>query len=453
MEKNNKKTINAWAMYDWANSVYNLVIGSTIFPAFYIASTRAKFNGDMIDILGMHISNTVAQTYTYSLSYLILCITTPLLSGIADYSGRKKLFMHGFVLLGSLACVGLFFFTGDNVVYGLFMMLLASVGWGGSLVFYNSFLPEIATPDQYDRVSAKGFTMGYIGSVLLLLFNLSMVLFPQIYFDVDGELRKVIAAQPHLTHDAALQIAKDNFGGIASRIAFLTVGVWWFGFSQYSFYYLKEEKKESAFKFSHLKKGVHKLLDVIKRLQHLPEIKKYLSAYFFYNTGVQTVMVLAASFGAKVLNLPTATLIGTILIIQIVAIGGAYIFALISNKKGNINAIIYMVIIWIGVCIGALLVNSATTFMMLAAVVGIVMGGIQSLSRATYGKLIPANDTDLASFFSFLDVLEKLGLVLGTAIFAFTENLTGSMRMSVYPVMVFFIIGLILLRRVKLTQN
>lgn len=420
--KNNKTIINAWAMYDWANSVYSLVITSTIFPIFFNESTRNAFGGDIIDFIGFKVSNTVVYSYAISLSFLLVACISPALSGIADYSGKKKSFMKFFAYLGGLSCIGLFFFEGRNVEYGIICSMLASIGYAGSLVFYNAYLPEIATADRFDKISAKGFSLGYLGSIILMIFNLMMIQKPEWFGLVAGAL--------------------------PARISFLTVGIWWIGFSQITFYYLPTNIYDRHPAGNKITKGFKELKLVWKSLGTQPFLKTFLFAFFFYNMGVQTVMYLAASFGEKELHLESGQLIIAILLIQVVAILGAYTFATLSKLKGNVFALTTMIIIWIGICIGAYFVYGPNLFYVLATVVGLVMGGIQSLSRSTYSKLLPETK-DHASYFSFYDVVEKMSIVIGTASFGLIENFSGSMRNSVLPLAVFFILGLVILQRLN----
>ena len=419
---NNKKTINAWAMYDWANSVYSLVITSTIFPIYFNGATKSAFHGDMVSFFGFHVKNTQLYSYSISFSFLVIAFLSPILSGIADYSGNKKSYMRFFATLGSFSCIALMGFYGNNIEYGILFSVLASIGFAGSLVFYNAYLPEIVTPDRYDNVSAKGYALGYIGSVLLMIVNLIMTLKPGWF---------------GFTNDAQ-----------ASRYAFLTVGLWWLGFSQITFAGLPKGVRKGIGEKNIIYKGYRELIKVWQQLSSQPMVKRFLLAYFFYNMAVQTVMYLAATFGSAQLKLPTDVLITSILVIQVVAIGGAYLFALVSKKMGNIFSLSIMICIWMAVCVSAYFVNGALQFQALAFVVGLIMGGIQSLSRSTYSKLLPETD-DHASYFSFYDVMEKTGIVLGTFIFGYTEYLTGNMRNSVWPLLAFFIIGFIILQTAK----
>lgn len=414
-------------MYDWANSVYSLVITSAIFPIYFESVTTTDEFGDKVSFFGLEIVNTVLYSYALSFSFLFVAAILPILSGVADYGGKKKFFMKIFVYLGGAACIGLYFFEGANVEWAIICSILASVGYSGSLVFYDAFLPEIASSDRFDKVSARGYSMGYLGSVLLLIVNLVMI---EMY---------------------------DTFGfadkGVASRFAFLTVGLWWIGFSQITFARIPESAPLGGVKSGLWKEGYKELNKVWQNLKQMSVLKKYLMAFFFYNTGVQTVMYLAASFGSKELKMESGELILTVLIINLVAIGGAYGFAYLSKKKGNVFSIITMVFIWIGICIGAYFVNSSYEFYTLAFVVGLVMGGIQSLSRATYAKLIPEGTPDRASFFSFYDVTYNVSIVVGTFSYGLVEQITGSMRNSVLVLMIFFAIGLVFLRQVKIART
>jgi UMF1 family MFS transporter len=417
-----KKVINAWAFYDWANSVYNLTITSTIFPIYWSAVSTSNGSTKVL-FFGHSFENTALYSYALSFSFLFVALLSPLLSGIADYNGSKKRFMQVFCFIGSVSCSALFFFNRSNIEFGILAFMLGTIGWAGSLVFYNSYLPEIATEEEQDKVSAKGFALGYVGSSLLLIMNLIVILFPE-----------------------SFGIPKES--SLPARIAFLAVGIWWFGFAQYTFYYLPKNKSSIKFKFDILWKGYRELAGVWAQLKKLKDLKAFLYAFFFFTMGIQTVMYMASLFGSKELKLESGQLIATILIIQFVAIGGAYLFAFISKKIGNISALLIALCIWVVICISAYFVVTANQFYFLALAVGIVMGGSQSLSRSTYSKLLPET-TDTTTFFSFYDTSEKIAIVLGTASYGLIEEFTGSMRNSVFTLGTFFIVGLFLLTRLK----
>ncbi|MDB5210566.1 MAG: hypothetical protein JWQ30_1393 [Sediminibacterium sp.] len=419
-----KKVINGWAMYDWANSVYNLVITSTIFPAYYEAVTgdgNDATSNDTVHLFGREFSNTSLYNYALAVAFLIVAIMSPLLSSIADYKGNKKKFLFFFCTMGSIACSAMYFFDKTNLGYGLLCLVIACVGFWSSLVFYNSYLPEIAAPEDQDRVSARGFAMGYIGSVILQIICFVFVLKPDLFGITTGK---------------------------ASQISFLLVGVWWWGFGQFSLSRLPKgtpiaQTGDRGSLFTH---GYRELNKVWLQVKSMPVLKRYLGAFFFYNMGVQTVMLAATLYGKSELHIPTTNLIVAILIIQLVAIPGSYLIAKLSGKIGNFKALMATVFFWIVLCvIGYLLPeNGVNEFYGLAVLVGFVMGGIQSLSRSTYAKLMPETK-DTTSFFSFYDVTEKIAIVIGMLSFGYINELTGSQRNSVLALVVFFVIGLILL--------
>ncbi len=421
----NNKVKNAWAFYDWANSVYPLVITSTIFPIYYESITRTA-DSDIVSFLGFNIKNTSLYTYSLSFAYLVIALLSPLMSGVADSIGSKKQFMRFFCYLGALSCSGLYFFTADNLYLGISLVILACIGYSGSIVFYNAYLPEVALSSEQDKLSAKGFALGYIGSSILLIFNLTMILMPEVY----GGISK----------------------SMASRISFLTTGIWWISFAQYSFWYLPSKPNNNKMEQSAIIKGYQELKNVWNKLKQIPALTRYLLAFFVYNMGVQTVMLVATLFGKKEIGMESGELITTILIIQFIAVAGAFLFSFASSRIGNIKTLQIATLIWILVCITAYFVTSAFQFYFLAVIVGLVMGGIQALSRSTYSKMLPKN-IEHASFFSFYDVCEKFGIVLGMALFGILDQLFDSMRVPVIALMIFFLIGFILLFRVRKSQS
>jgi len=407
-------------MYDWANSVYALVISSAIFPIYYKAVTTVNEEG-IVSFMGFAIQNSVLYSYALSLSFLIVAAMLPLLSGMADYSGNKKSFMKFFVVLGSVACVGLFFFTDvTELWWGLLCAMLASIGYSGSLVFYDAFLPEIVTEDRYDSTSARGYAMGYYGSVILMVICLAIIMNAQA-FGFDG--------------------TKDNAELTATRFSFILVGIWWAGFSLIPFARLPSNQYNKKASGNIWLNGYREIKSVWKSLESQVELKRFLIAFFFYNSGVQTVMYLAALFGTDVLHLKSDSLIATILLIQLVGSLGAWLFAQVSRVRGNRFALVWMNIIWIGVCVGAYLTHTEYQFYALAIVVGLIMGGIQSLSRATYSKLIPDDTTDHTSYFSFYDVTFNVSIVVGVFSYGLINQLTGDMRNSALFLTIYFVIG------------
>ena len=420
IELNDKKVINGWAFFDWANSAYFLVISTAVFPIFYTGLT----NGMTVNFIGREMSNSALYSFAVSFAYLVIALASPVLSGMADYSGRRMKYLKIFTIAGSLACIALFFFdTEDKIWFGIAAFIVATIGASGGIVFYNAYLPEIASEDQYDRVSAKGYAYGYIGSVMLLVFCLFMINSPQTF-----------------------GISPDNTL-LAPRISFLLVGIWWIGFAQITFNRLPKDSP-IANPGKLVRKGIRELLLVWNKVKKNPNTLKFLSSFFFYSAGVQTVIYLATIFASKELEFGTTELIITILIIQVIAIGGAYLFALVSKIWGNKLSLITMILIWMVICAGAYFVEKELQFYILSGLVGMVLGGIQSLSRSSYSKLLDDVTEDLTSYFSFYDVLYKVSIVAGAAIFGIVEILTGGLRNSVLALGVFFLIGVIIMTQV-----
>jgi len=419
IELNNKKTINAWAIFDWANSAYALVISTAIFPGYF-----EEYTPKIITIGSLSFSNSSLYSFAVSFSYIIIGCLSPLLSGIADFSGRRMFFLKTFTLIGSLACTALYFFKGEPQLWlGTSAFILATIGFAGSLVFYDSYLPLIVTEDRYNKVSAKGFTYGYIGSVILLIFILMMIQKPEWFGLANGQL--------------------------GARLGFLTVGIWWLGFAQYTFRHLPKDKKQ-LFTSDMIKNGYNEIFKAYNRIKEIPDLRRFLLAFFFYSAGVQTVIYLATIFAKKELNFATGELILLVLILQLVAIGGAYLFSSLGTKKGNKFSILAMIAIWIMICVGAYFTYDKLLFYVLAGFVGLVMGGIQSLSRASYSMLLPQKDQDTTSYFSFYDVVYKSAIVGGTFLFGLVDNITNNMRYSVLALAFLFIAGFYFMWQTKL---
>lgn len=426
--KGDKKLIKAWTFYDWANSSYPLVITTAIFPIFYEKVTSTIVDGkvasDTVSFFGREYINTELYSYVVALSFVIVSFSAPILSGIADYSGNKKRFMQFFCYLGSLSCASLFFFSKDNLTWSMLSVLLASVGFWGSLVFYNAFLPEIAEPADHDRVSASGFAKGYFGSALLLILNLILIKL----FDMPA------------------------------KYSFLTVAVWWAGFAQITFAKLPNGSAEYALRRNIIFKGFKELWKVWLELKNFKQLKRFLSSFFIYSMGVQTVMLMAVMFAKKEIKddgipITDTALITSMLLIQFLGIAGSFLFSFLSRIIGNIKALGVSLFIWIGICIGVYeFVYTSMSFYIVAIAVGLVMGGVQSLSRSTYSKLLPETE-DHASYFSFYDVCEKVGIVIGMLSFGYIEGITGGMRNSVLALISFFVIGFLILLTVPKTQH
>ncbi|MDG1332749.1 MAG: MFS transporter [Crocinitomicaceae bacterium] len=465
MEKGNKKIINGWVFYDWANSVYNLVISSAIFPIFFEKSTTWAYklktnphlNPDIKEdyealkalsvqtedvtslFFGFEMSSAVLYTYILSASFLVVSILSPILSGIADYSGKKKFFMQFFCYLGAISCIGLAFFDPNHFEMSMVPFFLASIGFWGSLVFYNSFLPEIAERKDHDRISARGFSMGYFGSMILLIVCLVWI---------------------------------QGFDGDA-RYCFALVGLWWVGFSQITYRVLPKNVYNRKVEKGIIKKGLAELKLVFQQFKKIKELKRYIASFFFFNTGVQTVMLMATLYASReIFKIPPAIkatmtgdeiaaqeasdsggLIIAILLIQILGAVGAFVISRLSERIGNLKALTIVVFFWIPLCVFAYFIpmGGHLQFYILASCVGVVMGGVQSLSRSTYAKLLPETQ-DHASYFSFYDVTEKIGIVFGTFFFGFMEYLMDDIRASILSIIFFFVVGLLLLFRVPKTD-
>jgi len=418
MPLNDRRTITGWAFFDWANSAYYLVISTTILPIYYLSVSP-----DTVSFGSSQVANSTLYSFSVSAAYILIAFLTPILSGIADYSGRRMHYLRLFTIIGATGCVGLFFFVDEHTLWiGTSAFILGTIGAAGGLVFYDSYLPLIATEDRYDQVSAKGYAYGYVGSVLLLLFCLAMIQRPA-WFGID-----------HPT--------------LPSRISFVLVGLWWLGFSQITFRRLPKDSPRHP-GAGILAKGWQELGRVWQKVKHDTHVKRFLASYFFYIAGVHAVIYLATLFADTVLGFETAELIVTILLLQLVAIPGALLFARVSKAYGNKASLLIQLGIWILICVGAYLTQRKTEFFLLAGLVGMVLGGIQSLSRSSYAKLLEGRKEDPTSFFSFMDVLTKLAIVSGTFIFGLVNAMTGNMRLSVLALGGFFLLGMAVMSTVS----
>lgn len=456
MEKGDKKIIRGWVMYDWANSAYNLVISSAIFPIFYDTVTtnayKAKYfdttlekareftlPSDVevtVDFFGVELSSSVLFSYVLSASFLVVSFLSPLLSGVADYSGSKKRFLQFFCYFGAISCVSIYFFDTSRLELSMLSVFFASIGFWNSLVFYNAFLPEIADPIDHDKISARGFSMGYIGSMTLLIICLILIKVPIFSFwQDDPKTIDVVEAMP-------------------AKWCFVFVGIWWATFSQFTYRVLPHNVYNKKVEKGVLWRGFRELKIVFAEFRRTYRLKRFLTAFFFFNTGVQTVMLMAVLFAKKeIFTGPyeeegKSGLIIAILLIQILGAVGAFIMSRLSSKIGNVKSLILSVSIWVGLCVIGYFIDTPFEFYFLAAGVGIVMGGVQSVARSTYSKFLPEETTDHASYFSFYDVTEKIGIVLGTFFFGFVEAVTHDLRLSIISITVFFALGLLMLFRV-----
>ncbi|WP_343633096.1 MFS transporter [Fluviicola sp.] len=440
IQKGDKKVIRGWVMYDWANSVYNLVISSAIFPIFYDNVTTKYFKQThhydlekslpdgvnvTVNFFGWELSNSALMSFVLSASFLCVSFFSPFLSGIADYLGNKKRFLQFFCYLGAASCMTLYFFDPAKIELGLTSLFFASIGFWNSLVFYNAYLPEIAEPKDHDKISARGFSMGYFGSMLLLIICLVLI----------------------------------QTKTLEARWCFVLVGIWWLFFSQFTYRVLPNSGKKEIREKGYIWKGFRELRHVFVEFRQTIRLKKYLTAFFFFNTGVQTVMLMATFFAKKEIDWPMkdgkpddSGLIIAILLIQLLGAGGAFLMSRISRSIGNIRTLGISIVIWIGICVAAFFIKTPVQFYALAATVGLVMGGVQAMARSTYSKFLPETE-DHASYFSFYDATEKIGIVTGTLFFGVMEIIFNDMRFSVVSVAFFFVVGLLMLFRVPKNER
>lgn len=424
--------LNAWAFYDWANSVYSLVISSAVFPIFYGALFRL-YEVESVVVFSLELERGPLISYLSSAAFVVIAIATPLISGIADYLGNKKFFLQFFCYLGALCCIGLYWFSLDHIYLSLLFYFGGLVGSWMSIAIYNSYLPDIAFKEQQDRVSARGFSLGYIGSVLLLVFNLAMVLKPNL-FGIES------------TDSQPAEM-------IAMRYSFISVGLWWIVFSQYTFLYMPIGNRKQGSRKEVFLGGFNELKKVGREIKKLSFLKRYLVAFFIYSMAVQTILLIAAYFGEQEIDWGgdterTIGLIVSILLIQLIAIVGSVITGRLAERFNNISLLMIINAVWLLLCIYAYFVNSPMQFFIAAGFVGLVMGSIQTLSRSTYSQNLPDTD-DTTSYFSFYEVAEKIGIVIGTFIFGYIAQLTGSMRSAALFLGIFFLVGALLLSRLR----
>lgn len=423
--KGDKRVIRGWIMYDWANSAYQLTVTSVVFPVYYQAVTKGTVADDvqLVNFFGYTFPNTVLLAYAIAAAFLFTAIISPFLSSVADYTGEKKAFMKFFTYLGAFSCIGLFWFDRNHLELGIICYTTALIGYLGSLVYYNSYLPEIAEPKDHDKISAQGFAMGYLGGIVLLIFNLVMLLAPGLF-------------------------GFDNSSNKPAQISFLSVGIWWIVFAQYTFRRLPRNIYNKSTKKKPLRNGYKELQGVWNQIWTMRLLRLFLGGFFFYTMGLLTMMYLAPSFGSKVLKIPDDVLIATVVGIQLLGIVGAIAFARLSKTYGNTKVLIGGTLAWAAMCGYGYFMNSQLEFIVIACSVGLFMGGMQALSRSTYSKLLPETQ-DNTSFFSFYDIMEKMAAFIGSASFGLVEQRTESMRYSLLAMSLFFIVGMLFLLRIQ----
>ena len=419
---NDRKQIFGWVMYDWANSAYITTVTVAVLPA-YFASV-------IIPAEGLTIGNTTYQAtalwgFLISLSAFFVFIFAPILGAISDFSSSKKKFLMFFCYSGSLAACLLFFCKAGDIALTIGLFLIAQIGFVAANIFYDAFLPQIASEDKLDWVSGQGFAFGYIGGGLQFALSLGL-----------------IAAHQSLGISAEL----------AARLAILMAGLWWGGFTLITFVYLKEVKatEELPKEYRHLPKwlaytqvGLVRTVVTVRKVKLFRQMFMFLIAYLIYNNGIQTVITMATIFGKEELNFNTNTLMITLLMIQFVSILGALVFSKLASIISAKNALMITLVGWSVVVIYAYFLQTPTEYFILGGLVGLVMGGSQSLSRSFYGAMIPAKAS--AEFYGFYSVFNKGSAIFGPLLFGIISQVTGNARNSILSLIIFFIVGLVLL--------
>jgi UMF1 family MFS transporter len=417
---NDKREIRGWMFYDFACSAFSTTVVTTFLGPYLTGIIESQVgNKGSFTLLGLPIAAESFFTYCVSLSVLLQVFFLPILGAISDYSNLKKRMMLFFAVLGAVCTIGLFFITGPLYLLGGLLFILANLAFGASIVFYNAYLPEIASEDQRDKVSSRGWALGYIGGGLLLLLNLILYQFSD-------------------------KIGLD--GATAVRISLASAGVWWLVFGYFAIKRLRERgaQRQLPAGETYLKIGFKQLAQTLREIRKYPMTLRYLIAYLLYNDGVQTVIVVSALFGAQELGMESSSLILVVLMVQFMAFFGALLFGVIAGKVGAKRAIIISLLIWSAISVWAVLsLRSVGEFWLLGACVAIVLGGTQALSRSLFSQMIPRERE--AEFFSFYEISDKGTSWMGTLLFGLVTQWTGSMRLAIFSLIVLFVSGLLLL--------
>ena len=425
--KNDKKTIFGWCMYDWANSAYGTTVVAALLPNYFALAVVGEAG---VSVAGQTFSATTLWGYMLGASALVVFFCAPVLGAIADFSAAKKKFLIGFAYTGSLFATLLYFCTAGDVWLTVLLFVGSQVCFVAANVFYDAFLPQIATPERLDAVSSRGYAFGYVGGGLQFAIALALV-------------------------------ARHNVIGIsesmAARIGIGMAGIWWAGWTLFTVKFLKELRRgrlsygESGEEMDnaqlrwhdYLKIGISRTIATAKKVRRFKHLTLFLIAYLVYNDGIHTVSTMATIYGTQELNLSTTVLMVTLLAVQIIAIGGALVFSRIANLLGTKRTVMLTLLLWSGVVTYAYFTRTATEFFLLGAVVGLVLGGSQALSRSFYGAMIPEEAS--AEFYGFYSVFSKFSATFGPLTFAFIAQVTGNARLSIISLVVFFVVGLVLL--------
>ncbi len=434
---NDRREIFGWAMYDWANSAFSTTIG-TVFLGPYVASlarTAAETAGTAnVSFLGIPVAPDSFLPYCISFSVGMQVLFLPILGAIADYSHLRKTMMRIFATLGAVATILMFFVTGGLWWLGGVLFIAANLAFGAALVFYNAYLPDIASEDERDRVSSYGWAMGYMGGGILLALNLAFFTFAE-DLGVPGDL--------------------------AVRINLASAGIWWIGFSFLTWGRLRPRHaaRQLPAGDTYISIGFKQLRKTFSEVKHFPETLKFLIAYFLYNDGIQTVIAVASTFAAAPLiqgglELKQSTLIAVILMIQFVAFFGALFWGKLAGWIGAKQSVVVSLVIWSGVVIyayGGLKGPTATAqFFILGIFIALVMGGSQAISRSLFAQMIPNGKE--AEFFSFYEISERGTSWIGPLVFGLANQMFGNLRIAILSLIFFFVMGLILLPFVNVSK-
>lgn len=405
-----RKSVRSWIMYDWANSAFATTIMAAVMPIYY----QKAIGGTDSD-----------WAFTQTVSAIVIAILAPLLGAMADASGNKKGFLRFFMLLGSAASIGLVVPGNGDVLLASALVVVGMIGFGGGNSFYDALLNDVASPANREKVSARGFAMGYLGGGILLAFNLLVILKPAMFGLEDGP--------------------------ITSQIAFVTVGVWWLVFSLPLFRNVKEAAQARRDKLTkHVKTGLRRLIETFRAIRHYPELWKFMLAYWFFFDGVNTVIVMAASYGTTI-GIESTHLITALLITQFIGFPASYAFGSLAVKVGSKRMLFASMGLYVLIVILGFFMQNALHFYLLAALVGLVQGGSQATARAIYSRLIPPDRT--AEFNGFLTSTSRFFSFVGPLVFAVVKIFTDSSRYAILALAFFFIVAMILLSFVNTAKG
>jgi UMF1 family MFS transporter len=411
-----RRELRAWAMFDWANSAFMCTIVTAVFPIYFHEEAAATLSGaDALTMWGL--ANTIGIA--------IVAVLNPFLGALADYLPIKKRMLGAFLAVALVATAGMFFIGRGEWRLAMFLFIVASIGAFGSMAFYDALLPHIAGPDEIDRVSSAGYAIGYFGGGLLLLINVVWILKPQMFGMADAS--------------------------VAARVSFVSVAIWWLLFSIPLFRDVPEPPAVARTAEGHpMAVATRQLVHTLKELRGFREAFLLLVAFAIYNDGINTIIKMATIYGTQ-LGLEKGDLIAAVLLVQFVGVPFAFLFGALAGRIGAKRSIYLALAVYVVISFLGFFMNSALHFYLLAILVATVQGGSQALSRSLFATLIPRNKS--AEFFAFFSIFEKFTGVLGPALFTVAVASTGSPRLAVLSIVVFFIAGWILLARVDVDRG